>query len=231
MPGSESPKPSMKAGNRAGPRFGLSNLPIMRAGSWGRVRWSAQPITSDKTTCPNSSPLNSMDSMKPTAILSLALIALARCNAQTPVQVVSPSQLQAVNGLPLNQAVEAREAYKKPLKSAYARQMGQAGKDCEATQGQQPYNVCIGKASELADGDFRTFYNNLQMLCHNRDQLLTLQQSETQWKAYSDSTMKAARAAWPNGTGAPGFVGQVYLSLLRDYMRQLHEIYSLNIAQ
>jgi hypothetical protein len=36
---------------------------------------------------------------------------------------------------------------------------------------------------------------------------------------------------WPNGTGAPGFAGEVHLSLVRDHMRELHEIYGLNIAQ
>jgi hypothetical protein len=43
--------------------------------------------------------------------------------------------------------------------------------------------------------------------------------------------MKATRAAWPDGTGASGFASQVYLSLVRDHMRELNGIYSLNIAQ
>lgn len=169
--------------------------------------------------------------MKIAALLSFTLIMSARCIAQTPLKTVSVSELQSVTGLPLNQAVAARETYKKPLKLAFARQMDQAGKDCQNTSGQQPYNVCIGEADEAADGDFATFYNSLQMLCHDQDQLLTLQQSEKQWKAYIDSAMKAARSAWPDGSGAPGFAGQVYLSLVRDYMRELSEIYSLNIAQ
>ncbi|WP_221312825.1 lysozyme inhibitor LprI family protein [Granulicella aggregans] len=140
----------------------------------------------------------------------------------------SINELQSVIGLPLSQAVAAREVYKKPLKAALARQAGTA---CQTTSGQQPYNVCMGKEDETAYSDFAIFYNNLQMLCHDQDQLLTLQQSEKQWKAYSDSTMKATRAAWPDGTAAPGVAGQVYLSLVRDYMRLLVEIYDLNISQ
>jgi hypothetical protein len=43
--------------------------------------------------------------------------------------------------------------------------------------------------------------------------------------------MKATRAAWPDGTGALGFAGQIYLFLVRDYMRNPSEIYGLNISQ
>jgi hypothetical protein len=43
--------------------------------------------------------------------------------------------------------------------------------------------------------------------------------------------MKAVRVAWPDGTAAPGVAGQVYLSLVRDHMRELDEIYTLNISQ
>ena len=153
------------------------------------------------------------------------------CNAETLLKTVSTSELLSVNGLPLNEAVSAREAFKKPLKAAYARQTEQPEKDCQADSAQQPYNVCMGKANMAADSDFAIFFNNLQMLCHDQEQLLTLQESERQWKAYSDSAMKATHAAWSDGTGAPGFAGEIYLSLVRDYMRQLHEIYGLNIAQ
>jgi uncharacterized protein YecT (DUF1311 family) len=169
--------------------------------------------------------------MKFAALLTLALFMSARCNGQTSVKTVSLNELQSVIGLPLSQAVAAREVYKKPLKAALARQAGQAGTACQTAAGQQPYNVCMGKEDEMADSDFAIFYNNLQMLCHDEDQLLTLQQSEKQWKAYSDSAMKATRAAWPDGTGAPGFAAQIYLCLVRDYMRELSEIYGLNISQ
>ena len=169
--------------------------------------------------------------MKLAALLTLALFMSVRCNGQTSVKTVSLNELQSVIGLPLSQAVAAREVYKKPLKAALARQAGKAGTVCQTTSGQQPYNVCMGKEDETADSDFAIFYNNLQMLCHDQNQLLTLQQSEKQWKAYSDSTMKATRAAWPDGTAAPGVAGQVYLSLVRDYMRLLDEIFDLNISQ
>jgi len=171
--------------------------------------------------------------MKARVLLPLALIVLARCNAQKALQVVSPSQLQALIDLPLAEAVKARETYKGPLKSAYARQMEPAGKDCqmESTQGQQQYNVCMGKADESADGDFAAFYNNLQMLCHDQNQLSSLQQSETHWKAYSDSAMKGSSRSVARRFGSPGVAGQVYLSLVRDYMRELDEIYTLNISQ
>ena len=169
--------------------------------------------------------------MKFAALLALALFMSARCNGQTSVKTVSLNELQSVIGLPLSQAVAAREVYKKPLKAALARQAGQAGNACRTAAGQQPYNVCMGKEDEMADSDFAIFYNNLQMLCHNQAELETLQQSEKQWKVYSDSTMKATRAAWPDGTAAPGVAAQVYLSLVRDYMRQLNEIYDLNISQ
>jgi hypothetical protein len=69
------------------------------------------------------------------------------------------------------------------------------------------------------------------MLCHDQDQLTTLQASEKAWQMYENSAMKATRASWPDGTGAPGFAGQVNLSLVRDRMRELDEIYGLNIAQ
>ena len=169
--------------------------------------------------------------MKFAALLVLALFMSCLCDGQTSVKTVSLHELQSVIGLPLNQAVAAREAYKKPLKAALARQAGQAGTACQTASGQQPYNVCMGQEDETAGSDFAIFYNNLQMLCHDEDQLLTLQQSEKQWKAYSDSTMKATRATWPDGTAAPGVAGQVYLALIRDYMRLLDKIFDLNISQ
>ena len=35
----------------------------------------------------------------------------------------------------------------------------------------------------------------------------------------------------PDGTGAPGFAAEVYLSLVRNHMRELNEIYGQNISQ
>ncbi len=43
--------------------------------------------------------------------------------------------------------------------------------------------------------------------------------------------MKAADAAWPTGTQASGFAGEVYLRLVRDRMNELYDIYGLNISQ
>jgi len=171
--------------------------------------------------------------MKCGALVLFVFAALACSHGQTAPQNISPAQLRVVIDLPLEQAVQRREAYKGPVQSPYARQLALSGMDCqtEADRGQQQYNVCMGQADEEADKDFAIFYNNLQMLCHDQDQLATLQDSEKTWKIYSESAMKAARAAWPNGTGAPGFAGQVYLSLVRDYMRELNEIYGLNISQ
>ena len=155
------------------------------------------------------------------------------CHAQTTAQDISSAQLQAVIGLPLDQAVRQRATYKGPLKAAYQRQISVLGKDCEAEadQGEQPYNVCMGQASKQADEDYAMFYNNLQMLCHDQDQLSTLQATEKAWKKYEDSALKATQAAWSDGSGASGFYSQVYLLLVRDHMRDLHEIFGLNIAQ
>jgi hypothetical protein len=36
--------------------------------------------------------------------------------------------------------------------------------EVEANQGQQPYNICMGKAEEQIDEDYASFYNNLQLL-------------------------------------------------------------------
>jgi uncharacterized protein YecT (DUF1311 family) len=171
--------------------------------------------------------------MKFGTLILFVLVALTRSHGQTVPQDVTPAQLQAVIGLPLDQAVQRRETYKGPLKSAFARQMALSGKDCQSKPalGQQQYNICIGRADEEADKDFAVFYNNLQMLCHNQDQLAAMHDSEKSWENYRESAMKAAHAAWPDGTGAPGFAGGVYLSLIRDRMRELNEIYGLNIAQ
>jgi uncharacterized protein YecT (DUF1311 family) len=157
----------------------------------------------------------------------------AFCYGQTAIQDISSSQLQAVNDLQLDQAVKLRETYKAPLKSAYKRQISMTGKDClaESQNGQQPYNICMGQASQHTDEDYAIFYNNLQMLCHDQDELTTLQAFEKAWQTYKDSAIKARHAAWPDGTGAPGFASQVYLSVVRDHMRELGEIYGLNIAQ
>jgi hypothetical protein len=163
-------------------------------------------------------------------ILACACASAVSSHAQTISQSISPAQLQAVIGRPHDQALKLREIYKGPLKSAYARQISLAGKDCNV-QGQQPYNICMGHANEQADKDFAIFYNNLQMLCHDQDQLTTLQAFEAAWQVYKDSALKATHASWPEGTGATGFAGGVYLSLIRNHMRELDEIYSLNIAQ
>jgi uncharacterized protein YecT (DUF1311 family) len=165
-------------------------------------------------------------------ILLLAFSAIC-CHVQaTPVDI-SRSQLQAVIGLPLSQAVTQRETFKQPLRSAYQRQISRIDKDCQAEgpQGQQAYNICMGHAEQQADNDFALFYNNLQMLCHDQDQLTTLQASERAWRLYRESVAKATHSAWAEGSGAPGFATQVQLSLVRDRMRELHEMYGLNIAQ
>jgi len=65
----------------------------------------------------------------------------------------------------------------------------------ESKPGQQPYNICIGQAEERADNDFAIFYNNLQMLCHDQDQLATLQASEKAWQIYRDTIVKATHAS------------------------------------
>ena len=155
------------------------------------------------------------------------------CHAQAASDDISPTQLQTILSLPLNQAVKQREVYKVPLKSAYDRQNALRDKDCQAQSdvGQQPYNVCMGEAAEQADKDLAIFYRNLQMLCHGQDELTTLQTLHKTWLLYKESAMKAAHAAWPDGTGAPGFAAQVYLSSVRDHMRELREIYGLNISQ
>ncbi|QHN04884.1 DUF1311 domain-containing protein [Granulicella sp. WH15] len=166
--------------------------------------------------------------------LIFSLFASITCShAQTPPKSISAAQLQTVISLPLDQAVKLRETYKGPLKSAYARQIALISKDCQAEsdQGQQPYNICIGQANVQADRDYAIFYHNLQMLCHDQNQLTTLQAFEATWQMYKDSAIKATHASWPGGTGAPGFAGQVYLSLLRNHMRELDEIYGLNISQ
>jgi uncharacterized protein YecT (DUF1311 family) len=169
-------------------------------------------------------------------IVSIALLTSPTlCDAQKSTQAaardVDPGQLQSILALPLSQAVAERERYKQPLKVAYGHQLASIGKDCEAVDGQQPYNICMGKAGVQADADFGIFYNNLQMLCHDQNQLATLQASERDWQRYRDSAMQAAHAAWSEGTGAPGFAGKVYLSLVRDRMKELYGIYSLNISQ
>jgi hypothetical protein len=171
--------------------------------------------------------------MKCGALILLVCASAVGSRAQDIPQNISLTQLQAVMDLPLAQAVKLRETYKGPLKSAYARQIAMADKDChaESVQGQQPYNICMGLAAQQADKDFAVFYNNLQMLCHDQDQLRTLQAFEATWRMYKGSAMKATRASWPDGTGAPGFAGQVYLSLVRNHMRELNEIYGLNITQ
>jgi uncharacterized protein YecT (DUF1311 family) len=135
-------------------------------------------------------------------ILLLALPAF--CNAQTIPENIPQSQLQAIISLPLDQSIKHREIFKGPLKSAYERQVSMIDKDCEAEskQGQQPYNICIGQAEKQADNDFAIFYNSLQMLCHDQDQLMTLQTSEKAWEIYRDTIIKAAHASWPDGSGA-----------------------------
>jgi uncharacterized protein YecT (DUF1311 family) len=154
-------------------------------------------------------------------IFSLAVPAIS--SAQSVPEDISPSRLQAILGLPLNEAIKQRAIYKEPLRSAYERQISMSNKDCsvEINQGQQPYNICIGRAAEQTDNDYAIFYNNLQLLCHDQDQLKTLQDSEKVWRTYRDALEKATHASWPEGTGAPGFGGEVYLLLVRNRMREL----------
>jgi|ERR1017187_3713658 uncharacterized protein YecT (DUF1311 family) len=171
--------------------------------------------------------------MKLLVLLAVVLASSVVCYPQTALRDINPSELQAVLDLPLNQAVRQRTIYKEPLTAAYNRQIAMTDKDCriESEKGQQPYNICMGHAEEQANEDFAIFYNNLQVLCHDQFQLKTLQASLKAWRTYQDSAMKATRAAWSGGSGASGFAAQVYLSLLRNYMRELHEIFGLNIAQ
>jgi uncharacterized protein YecT (DUF1311 family) len=171
--------------------------------------------------------------MKVVIGIPIAISLSVFCQAQAASQDISPAQLQTVINLPLNLTVKRRETYKVPLKSAYDRQIARTGTDCQAEskEGQQPYNICMGNADEQADKDFAIFYKNLQMLCHNLGELAALQSAHKAWVTYEESAMEAAHAAWPDGTGAPGFAARVYLSLVRGHMRELNEIYGLNIAQ
>lgn len=154
------------------------------------------------------------------------------CNAQSAPQNISPAQLQALIDLPIQQHNKQRETYKASLKPAYERQTA-SGEDCktEAAQGQQPYNIYLGKVEERADDDYAIFYNNLQLLCLSQDQLRTLQASEKAWRAYLETMAAATHASWPEGTGAPGFATEVHIVLVRNRMRELHKVYGLNISQ
>jgi hypothetical protein len=78
-------------------------------------------------------------------VLSLLVLAMRPCNAQTSPQNISSAQLQVLLNLPLNQAVEHRNTYKELLTAAYHRQVARDGRDCqtEAAKGQQPYKICI----------------------------------------------------------------------------------------
>lgn len=171
--------------------------------------------------------------MKLSLVVIFLLAVPALCNAQSTPENISPSRLQAIIDLPLNEAIKQREIYKAPLKSAFERQMAMSDKDCEAEakRGQQPYNICIGKAEEQTDNDYSSFYNNLQLLCHDQDQLRTLQSSELAWQTYRDAMGTATHASWSEGSGASGFAGEVHLLLLRNRMRELYKIYGLNVAQ
>jgi uncharacterized protein YecT (DUF1311 family) len=135
-------------------------------------------------------------------VLLMFVFSVISGQAQVGTQNISSAQLQAVLDLPLGQAVQRRNVYKEPLKAAYARQIALIGKDCQTDppQGQQPYNICMGQADVEADRDYATFYNNLQMLCHDQNQLKTLQSMQTTWEAFHDSAMNAAHAAWSSGT-------------------------------
>lgn len=167
-------------------------------------------------------------------LLALLICVLAASSyAQVIPLNISPAQLQTVLDLPLEQAVKLRATEKVPLRAAYARQVALAGKDCHAEmeQGQQPYNICMGKAGAQAEQDFAIFYNHLQMLCHDQDELTAMHALEETWAIYKDGAMKATHASWPDGTGASGFLSQVYLSLIRGHMRQLDEIYTMNVSQ
>jgi hypothetical protein len=164
--------------------------------------------------------------MKLNLVVVFLLAMPAFGSAQVTPEDISPSRLQTIT-------VRQRETYKEPLKSAYARQMSLSDKDCrvEMNQGQQPYNICMGRANEQSDNDYAIFYNNLQLLCHDQDQLKTLQASEKVWRTYLHAMGEATHASWPEGTGAPGFAGEVSALLVRNRMRELDKIYGLNISQ
>jgi uncharacterized protein YecT (DUF1311 family) len=171
--------------------------------------------------------------MKLNLVVAVLLALPVVGSAQVTPEDISPSRLQAILGLPLEEAVRQRAIYKEPLKSAYERQISMSDKDCavEMNQGQQPYNICMGKAGEQTRKDYVIFYNNLQLLCHDQDQLKTLQASEKAWQSYRDAIGKATYASWSEGTGAPGFAGEVSQLLVRNRMRELYKIYGLNITQ
>lgn len=168
------------------------------------------------------------------SIMVGALVAVAFpvfFRAQAKSEDISPAEVQALLNLPLSQAIKQRDTYKGPVKFAYDRQNAMTGKDCQSEQGQQPYNVCMGEAVEQAEKDLAIFYRNLQMLCHSQDQLATLQTMDKAWLSYEESGMKAAHAAWPDGSGAPAFASHVHLSFIRDHMREMKELFALNLFQ
>jgi hypothetical protein len=78
-------------------------------------------------------------------VLSLLVLAMRPCNAQTSPQNISSAQLQVLLNLPLDQAVQHRNTYKELLTTAYSRQIALDGRDCqtEAAKGQQSYNICM----------------------------------------------------------------------------------------
>jgi uncharacterized protein YecT (DUF1311 family) len=167
--------------------------------------------------------------------LGFLLIAMASTcvTAQTEPHDITPAQLRAITALPSTEAIHQRQLHKAPLRAAYERQIASEDKDClaEARQGQQPYNICMGRAEDRANQDFAEFYEHLQRLCWNESQLSALQSSERSWKRYEINAIHAAEVNWSDGTGRSGFLSQVHLSLLRDRMKELYQVYGLNIAQ
>jgi hypothetical protein len=58
-------------------------------------------------------------------------------HTQTTPKDISPSRLQSIIDLPLNEAIKQRAIYKVPLKSAYARQLAMSDKACEVEANQR----------------------------------------------------------------------------------------------
>jgi uncharacterized protein YecT (DUF1311 family) len=146
---------------------------------------------------------------------------------------ISPSQLQAIIDLPPSEAVKHAKSTRCPsslrMNAKWQCQIG----ICEvaANQGQQPYNynICMGKAEEQTDSDYAGFYNNLQLLCHDQDQLVTLQSSEQAWQTYRDAMEARHASSRSDGTRAPGLASRVHLLLVRNRMRELYTMYDLNL--
>ncbi|MGI4829819.1 MAG: hypothetical protein ACRYFU_16735 [Janthinobacterium lividum] len=125
--------------------------------------------------------------------------------------------------------------------------------DCTSAQTDYEFNVCFGRAVDVADQHMKTYEQALSQLLvleppgatlsntpsmpgpagpsrTPAQDLIEFQNIEELWHTYLKAAPEAAFHQFDGGTGGPSFELETHLRLVRDHLRELNDIYGMTLT-